>query len=130
MLVPQFGPASDAYDVAQQFSSLDKQSSDNQDPLYRLFHRESNIGKKLLDQVKKDLADVIKVCQGDLKQTNHLRTLMSSLTKGACPCHPLSRSPLTVRAQAQSRTTGGGTRCIRRWACRSGCPTLRGGWGS
>jgi hypothetical protein len=24
----------------------------------------------------------VKVCEGDLKQTNHLRTLMSSLTKG------------------------------------------------
>lgn len=37
---------------------------------------------KLLEQVKKDLTDVIKVCQGELKQTNHLRTLISSLTKG------------------------------------------------
>ena len=64
------------------FSGLDKQSGDNQDPLYRLFYREGSIGKKLLDQVRKDLADVIKVCQGELKQTNHLRTLMSSLTKG------------------------------------------------
>lgn len=66
----------------QQFTGLDKQSSDNQDPLYRLFSREGSIGKKLIDQVKKDLGDVIKVCQGELKQTNHLRTLMSSLIKG------------------------------------------------
>jgi len=41
------------------------------------------IGRKLLDQVRKDLADVVKVCEGELKQTNHLRTLMSSLTKGS-----------------------------------------------
>lgn len=69
----------------QQFSGLDKQTGDNQDPLYRLFSREAGIGKKLLGQVRKDLADVIKVCQGELKQTNHLRTLMSSLTKGTFP---------------------------------------------
>lgn len=50
--------------------------------MYRLFFREGSVGRKLLDQVRKDLADVVKVCEGELKQTNHLRTLMSSLTKG------------------------------------------------
>ncbi|EGO28454.1 hypothetical protein SERLADRAFT_445906 [Serpula lacrymans var. lacrymans S7.9] len=69
------------------FNTLPKQSNDNPDPLYRLFFREGSIGRKLLDQVRKDLADVIKVCEGVLKQTNHLRTLMSSLTKGTIPSH-------------------------------------------
>ncbi|KAF8665172.1 hypothetical protein AX16_000636 [Volvariella volvacea WC 439] len=69
------------------FNTLPKQTGDNQDPLYRLFAREGVIGRKLLDQVRKDLADVVKVCQGELKQTNHLRTLMSSLTKGTIPSH-------------------------------------------
>ncbi len=64
------------------FSTLEKQSGDNQDPLYRLFYREGSIGHKLLSQVRRDLTDVVKVCDGELKQTNHLRTLMSSLTKG------------------------------------------------
>lgn len=50
--------------------------------MYRLFFREGSIGSKLLSQVRKDLADVVQVCEGALKQTNHLRTLMSSLTKG------------------------------------------------
>jgi dynein heavy chain 1 len=67
----------------QTLNTLPKQSSDNPDPLYRLFFREASIGRKLLDQVCKDLADVVKVCDGELKQTNHLRTLMSSLTKGS-----------------------------------------------
>jgi dynein heavy chain 1, cytosolic len=58
------------------------QVADNQDPLYRLYSREGSTGQKLLGSVRKDLADVIKVCEGQLKQTNHLRTLMSSLTKG------------------------------------------------
>lgn len=57
-------------------------TSNIHDPLYRFFSREAGIGRKLLAQVKRDLADVVRVCQGDLKQTNHLRTLMSSLTKG------------------------------------------------
>jgi dynein heavy chain 1 len=56
-----------------------------------LFSREGTIGLKLLVQVKKDLNDVVKVCEGKLKQTNHLRTLMSSLTKGfvAFPSYPI-----------------------------------------
>ena len=66
----------------QNFQTLQKQSAEHSDPLYRLFFREGSIGSKLLSQVRKDLADVVKVCEGGLKQTNHLRTLMSSLTKG------------------------------------------------
>ncbi|KAH9922687.1 dynein heavy chain [Amylocystis lapponica] len=69
------------------FNELQRHGGDNQDPLHRLFSREGSIGSKLLGQVRKDLADVIKVCEGTLKQTNHLRTLMSSLTKGTIPDH-------------------------------------------
>lgn len=61
---------------------LEKQSGDNRDPLFRFFAREGNVGRKLLSQVRKDLGSVIKVCEGSLKQTNHLRNLMSHLTKG------------------------------------------------
>ncbi|KAG1769288.1 dynein heavy chain domain-containing protein [Suillus placidus] len=68
-------------------NTLSKQSNDNPDPLYCLFFREASIRCKLLDQVHKDLADVVKVCNGELKQTNHLQTLMSSLTKGTIPSH-------------------------------------------
>ena len=63
-------------------NTLVKQTGENQDPMYRLFVREGSVGQKLLTQVRKDLVDVVKVCKGELKQTNHLRTLMSSLTKG------------------------------------------------
>lgn len=65
----------------QTFNTLAKQSAES-DPLYRLFSREGTVGRKLLEQVRKDLADVVKVCRAELKQTNHLRTLMSCLTKG------------------------------------------------
>lgn len=66
----------------QKFNVLPKPSNENQDPMCRLFAREGTVGGKLLGQVRKDLADVIKVCGGELKQTNHLRSLMSCLTKG------------------------------------------------
>jgi len=69
------------------FRTLHKQAADNQDPLYRLYAREGFTGQKLLTSVRKDLADVTKVCEGQLKQTNHLRMLMSSLTKGTIPDH-------------------------------------------
>ncbi|KAF8887780.1 dynein heavy chain protein 1 [Infundibulicybe gibba] len=72
--------------LPDKFHTLSK-TGETQDPLYRLFSREGAIGRKLLDQVKKDLADVVNVCRGELKQTNHLRTLMSSLTKGTIPDH-------------------------------------------
>jgi len=52
-----------------------------------LFSREGAIGSKLLAQVRRELNDVVKVCEGELKQTNHLRTLMSALTKGTIPDH-------------------------------------------
>lgn len=68
---------------SQKFNTLPAQSGESQDPLYRLFSREGAIGRRLLGQVQRDLGDVVKVCQGELKQTNHLRSLMSSLTKGS-----------------------------------------------
>lgn len=73
--------------LPEKFAALDRQSGDNQDPLYRLFSREGSIGQNLLSQVRRDMSDVVKVCLGELKQTNHLRTLMSALTKGTIPDH-------------------------------------------
>lgn len=44
--------------------------------------REAIVGTKLLREVRKDLQDLVLVCKGELKQTNHLRSLMGQLTKG------------------------------------------------
>ena len=103
------------------FSNLEKQSNDNQDPLYRLFYREGSIGKRLLGQVKKDLADVIKVCQGELKQTNHLRTLISSLTKGKTRLWFVTFRILTCcLLQVQFLITGVAIKSTKLWASPSG----------
>ena len=51
-------------------------------PLFRFFDRENQIGRSLLKKICQDLEDIKKVCDGELKQTNHLRMLLSCLTKG------------------------------------------------
>ncbi|EDQ85850.1 uncharacterized protein MONBRDRAFT_11532 [Monosiga brevicollis MX1] len=56
------------------------------DPLFRFFDRETGIGSKLLHAVHADLADVIAACKGEIKQTNHIRSLMvDSFNKGLVP---------------------------------------------
>lgn len=65
-----------------------KRTVDNiKDPLYRFFEREVNSGFKLLDAVRKDLEDVVLICKGEKKQTNHHRHLLSDLAKGIIPSH-------------------------------------------
>ncbi|KAI7858782.1 dynein heavy chain [Circinella umbellata] len=57
------------------------------DPLFRFFERENQMARKLLSTIRDDLSSLQKVCTGELKQTNHLRQLMSWLTKGLIPDH-------------------------------------------
>ncbi|CAH1114572.1 unnamed protein product [Psylliodes chrysocephalus] len=55
------------------------------DPLYRYFEREVNSASKLLTDVLHDLNDVLLICQGDKKQTNYHRTMLSELVRGIIP---------------------------------------------
>lgn len=55
------------------------------DPLYRYFEREVNSGAKLLTVVISDLQDVLLICKGEKKQTNHHRTMLSELVRGIIP---------------------------------------------
>ncbi|KAK6637160.1 Dynein heavy chain, cytoplasmic [Polyplax serrata] len=57
------------------------------DPIYRYFEREVNLGSKLLSDVIHDLEDISLICQGDKKQTNYHRTMLSDLVKGILPSH-------------------------------------------
>ncbi|EIW66046.1 hypothetical protein TREMEDRAFT_35527 [Tremella mesenterica DSM 1558] len=62
--------------------------SDKNSPLARLFVREAARGKSLLSRIRRDLNELIGVCDGTLKQTNELRTLISDLnTEGTVPTH-------------------------------------------
>ncbi|XP_055846761.1 dynein heavy chain, cytoplasmic isoform X3 [Episyrphus balteatus] len=55
------------------------------DPLYRYFEREVTSGAKLLTTVISDLQDVVLICQGEKKQTNHHRSMLSELVRGIIP---------------------------------------------
>ncbi|ORZ40908.1 dynein heavy chain [Catenaria anguillulae PL171] len=55
------------------------------DPMARFFFREYSMARKLLGRLQADLHQLTLVCEGQLKQTNHLRSLMSALTKGLIP---------------------------------------------
>jgi len=55
------------------------------DPLYRFFEREVNSGSRLLRDVRQDLQDVLLICQGEKKQTNYHRQMLSELVKGILP---------------------------------------------
>lgn len=57
------------------------------DPLFRFFEREVNAGGKLLADVRRDLQDVLQVCVGDKKPTNHHRVMMADLAKGRLQLH-------------------------------------------
>lgn len=52
------------------------------DPLFRFFEREVNAGVKLLADVRRDMQEVMQICAGEKKPTNHHRNLMSELAKG------------------------------------------------
>lgn len=57
----------------------------NKSPLRRFFEREVSLAQKLVPTVRTDLENLVKVCDGELKQTNDLRALLSDLTKGTVP---------------------------------------------
>ena len=59
------------------------------DPLFRFFEREVNAGINLLAQVRRDMREVMLICQGEKKPTNHHRTLISELTKGKLNNHSM-----------------------------------------
>eukprot|EP01117_Protostelium_nocturnum_P006264 TRINITY_DN2259_c0_g1_i6.p1 TRINITY_DN2259_c0_g1~~TRINITY_DN2259_c0_g1_i6.p1 ORF type:complete len:4259 (-),score=1954.67 TRINITY_DN2259_c0_g1_i6:110-12886(-) len=54
-------------------------------PLFRFFERETEKGSRLLSRVHKDLDDLVQICEGNLKQTNYTRELISNVTKGVVP---------------------------------------------
>ncbi|KAI9204677.1 dynein heavy chain [Polychytrium aggregatum] len=73
--------------LPENLTAMIKTTESIKDPLFRFFERENKIGKKLLSSVRSDLTDLRKVCEGQLKQTNHLRALIDSVTKGVIPQH-------------------------------------------
>jgi len=57
------------------------------DPLQRCFVRELQDGITLLGRIQRDFADMFKICAGEMKLTNYLRSLMMDLSKALIPTH-------------------------------------------
>jgi dynein heavy chain 1 len=66
-------------------SLLALEKSEKQNPLQRFFEREIELGRSLLASLHEDMVTLDQVCRGEIKQTNHLRALMSTLSKGGIP---------------------------------------------
>lgn len=66
----------------QTVSQLRRTVENIKDPLFRFFEREVNAGARLLLDVRRDIQEVMQVCQGEKKPTNHHRTLLAELAKG------------------------------------------------
>ncbi|XP_059178510.1 cytoplasmic dynein 1 heavy chain 1-like isoform X2 [Physella acuta] len=71
--------------AAEALSGMKRTVENIKDPLFRFFEREVNAGAKLLIDVRRDLQDMIKVCDGEKKPTNHHRSMMADLVKGIIP---------------------------------------------
>jgi dynein heavy chain 1 len=68
--------------LPSQVSSLGDADGSAKSPFYRFFERENEIASSLLKVICKDLSHLSLVCKGEMKQTNNLRSLIGSLTKG------------------------------------------------
>jgi len=73
--------------LPEKLTSMNRTAESIKNPLFRFFDRENQIGRSLLKKIRQDLVDIKHVCDGELKQTNHLRMLLSCLTKGIIPDH-------------------------------------------
>lgn len=51
-------------------------------PLARFFARETDTGRSLLGRIRHDLLELVRVCDGQAKQTNESRILLADLNKG------------------------------------------------
>jgi len=69
----------------ESFQRLKRTAQNIKDPLFRCFEREVSTGVRLLSKVTKDLLELIEVCKGNAKQTNYMRSLMTSISKGSTP---------------------------------------------
>ncbi|KAL7076037.1 hypothetical protein ACQ4LE_004542 [Meloidogyne hapla] len=50
-------------------------------PIFRFFEREINLGSRLLNEIHKDLIELLEICDGKHKQNNHTLELIATLVK-------------------------------------------------
>jgi len=71
--------------IPTKLSPLDRTNENIKDPFFRFFEREVSLGVRILRTVKSDLDEVMEVCEGRMKQTNHHRELLYMLNRGLLP---------------------------------------------
>ncbi|KDN51345.1 cytoplasmic dynein heavy chain 2 [Tilletiaria anomala UBC 951] len=71
--------------LPESLASLSGTSDGMADPLQRFWAREHRSGTGLLSRVRADLSEVVSVCTGQSRQTNHNRSLLNDLPKGIIP---------------------------------------------
>jgi hypothetical protein len=59
----------------------DQSGEKRRDALFRCFEREVRDAAALLAKIRSDLDALVQVCEGAIKQTNYLRSLMTDLSK-------------------------------------------------
>ncbi|RUS77140.1 hypothetical protein EGW08_015096 [Elysia chlorotica] len=72
-------------EAVESLTNMKRTVENIKDPLFRFFEREVNAGARLLADVRRDMADLLQVCDAEKKPTNHHRTMMADLVKGILP---------------------------------------------
>jgi dynein heavy chain 1 len=73
-------------DNLSRLSTSDKNSQIHiSSPLYRYFGREIQVAATLVRHIRKDVMELLQVCDGSIKTTNYHRELIETLTKGIVP---------------------------------------------
>ncbi|PWN87523.1 putative cytoplasmic dynein heavy chain 2 [Acaromyces ingoldii] len=73
--------------LPKEISTLKGTSDSIANPLFRFWAREHRQGSQLLKVVRQDLLEVMEVCLGEKRQTNHNRQLLNDLPKGIVPAN-------------------------------------------
>merc|ERR1712137_340872 len=71
--------------LPKELKSLERTSKSVNDPLFRFFEREVQVGQKLLQKILHDFETLTHVANGNQKQTNYIRSLMASIDKALIP---------------------------------------------
>jgi dynein heavy chain 1 len=70
-----------------ELKDLKRQESSLKNPLFRFLDRECSVLVKLLNTIKTDFAQVLEVCEGERKSTNHLKSVATALHADVIPGH-------------------------------------------
>jgi dynein heavy chain 1 len=68
-------------------NSMTSTQTDTRDPVCQALRREVKVAMTLTNMVKKDIRDIVEICNGTLKPTNHHRNVMQVFSKEGVPSH-------------------------------------------